>query len=332
MIKVAIDMGSSVTKIYRIGSGIVLAEASCVAVNIETGKIKAIGNDAKQLLGRTAEFTAIHFPVSGGVIKDEKLAIVMLRHFLQKTEIKPGQFINVHAIICVPCGINAEVCSAYYRIADKCGIGKISFVEVPYLAATGMNAPMSDISPVFSIDIGGGSTNIAVVSLDGIIAGVSINVGGADIDRGIADKIADVAGLRVGPLTSERLKNEVGSLIEGDGKSKVVNGRDISSGRPASLNVSSVYLSEPIAKQIDLILKYAEMVLQKISAEVSASVYKTGIFLSGGVSQIPGLRDYVSEKFAMDVHTSEESSMAVVLGAGKAVEDASLLKKIKINC
>lgn len=208
------------TKIYRIGSGIVLAEASCVAVNIETGRIKAIGNDAKQLLGRTAEFTAIHFPVSGGIIKDEKLAVVMLRHFLQKTEIKTGQFINVHAIICVPCGINSEGCSAYYRVADKCGIGKISFVEVPYLAATGMNAPMSDISPVFSIDIGGGATNIAVVSLDGIIAGLSINVGGENIDKSIADKIAETAGLRIGPLTSEKLKNEVGSLIDGDGRSQ----------------------------------------------------------------------------------------------------------------
>lgn len=309
-----------------------LAEASCVAVNIETGRIKAIGNDAKQLLGRTAEFTAIHFPVSGGIIKDEKLAVVMLRHFLQKTEIKTGQFINVHAIICVPCGINSEGCSAYYRVADKCGIGKISFVEVPYLAATGMNAPMSDISPVFSIDIGGGATNIAVVSLDGIIAGLSINVGGENIDKSIADKIAETAGLRIGPLTSEKLKNEVGSLIDGDGRSKVVNGRDISSGRPSSLNVSSVYIAEAISKQADLILKYAEMVLQKISAEVSASIYKTGIFLSGGVSQIPGLRDYVSAKFSMDVHTSEESPMAVALGAGKAVEDSSLLKKIRISC
>ncbi len=330
MIKIAIDMGSSTTKIYRIGSGIVLSEASCVAINIETGKIKAIGDAAKQLFGKTAEFTAINFPVINGEVQDEKLAAAMLKYFIEKTEIKQSQLSSVHAVLCVPCGIKSENCSKYYRVADACGIGKISFVEAPFLSATGMNAPVSDINPVFSIDIGGGVTNIAVVSYDGIIAGISMGYGGIDIDKGIADYLAKTKSLKIGPLTSERLKNEVGSLIEGDGKRKVVNGRNLDTGKPTSESVSSQDIEFIVRDRIEVILKYVEMILMKIPAEVSASICRSGIYLSGGVSAMPGLKEYIESEFKVEVHVGEESTMAVVLGGGKIAEDAAILKKVRI--
>lgn len=331
MIKLAIDLGDSVTKIYRIGNGIVLAEPSCVAVNIETGKIKAIGQNAKDLWGRGTDFTAIRFPLDRGEIVDEKYAVVMLRYFLEKVEVKPSQAANVHALFCVPCGIRSEECSAYYRVAQGCGIGRISFAEVPYLASTGMNAPISDTSPVVDIDIGGSTTNISVVSYDGILAGICIGIGGKDIDDAIAEHILKERSIEIGPVTREELKNSVGSLIEGDGKSMVVRGKRTDYRNSAALNVFSPDILSPIQSVIDKILKYVDMLLEKIPAEVCSTVHRNGIFLSGGVSVLPGLRDEISSRFSMETHISEESPFAVVLGAGKIVEDPELLKKVKIR-
>lgn len=331
MIKLAIDLGSYVTKIYRIGSGIVLSEPSCVALNTETGEIKAVGKEAKEMLGKTAEFTSIHFPVVSGEIRDERGAVMMLRQFLQRIEIKLSQLQSVQAVFCVPCGIKSEECAKYYNVADKCGLEKISFVEAPVLSIIGVNAPVSDSAPAFNLDIGGGTSNMAVASLDGIIVGISINVGGVDIDRSIAESVASSFNMKIGPLTCERLKNEVGSLISGDGKCKVVNGRDLSTGKPISKNISSEDLYSAIKSKVDIIIKYAEMVLKKIPVEVSASVCRSGIFLTGGVSAMPGLADYISRYFSIPVRCDEDSRLAVVLGGGRAAEDAEMLKKIRID-
>lgn len=330
MIKLAIDLGSYITKIYRIGSGIVLAEPSCVAINSDTGDVKAIGKDAKELLGKTAEFTSIHFPVVSGAIVDMRNAVRMLKYFLGKVEIKKG-FDSVLVLFCVPCGIKDEECAKYRALAEKCGIEKVSFVEAPLLSVLGINAPISDASPVFNIDIGGGTTNIAVSSLDGIIIGMSINVGGVDFDRGIAELIARSYNMRIGPLTGERLKNEVASLTSGDGKCKVVNGRDLITGKPMSKNISSEDIYPAVKEKADIIIKYAELALKKIPAEAAASVCRSGIFLTGGVSAMPGLADYISKYFSIPVRTGDDYSLAVVLGGGRVIEDPEVLRKISVK-
>jgi len=331
MIKLAIDLGSYVTKIYRIGSGIVLAEPSCVAVNTETGEVKAIGKEAKEMLGKTAEFTAIHFPVVSGEIRDERNAVIMLREFLEKVEIKPSQLSSTQALFCVPCGIRAEECAKYYKVADRCGLEKISFVEAPLLSVLGVNAPVSDSAPAFNIDIGGGTTNIAVASFDGIIAGISLSIGGVDFDRNIAENIASSFSIKIGPLTGERLKNEVASLISGDGKCKVVNGRDLATGKPISKNISSEQIYPAVKEKADIIIRYAEMILKKVPVEVSASICRSGIFLTGGVSAMPGLAEYISQYFSIPVRTDEDSRLAVVLGGGRVAEDPELLRKLRID-
>jgi len=330
MIKLAIDLGSYITKIYRIGSGIVLAEPSCVAINSETGEVKAIGKEAKELLGKTAEFTSIHFPIVSGCVVDERGAAIMLRHFLNKVEVKKS-LDSVLALFCVPCGIKNDECEKYRALAERCGIEKISFVEVPLLSVLGINAPVSDASPVFNIDIGGGTTNIAVSSLDGIIIGLTINVGGVDFDRSIAEHIAREYSMKIGPLTGERLKNEVASLTAGDGKCKVVNGRDLVTGKPMSKNISSAEIFPAVQEKADIIIRYAEMVLKKIPAEAAASVCRSGIFLTGGVSALPGLDEYISGYFSIPVRTGDDYNLAVVLGGGRVIEDPDVLKKIKIK-
>ncbi len=329
MLKIAIDLGTSTTKIYKMGSGVVLQEPSCVAVNAETGQVKAIGAEAKQLVGRTAEVTSIVFPVFEGEIVNQRMAVVMLDAFLNKIDIRSRRTLEV--LFSVPCGVSDKAKSAIYNVCDELGVSRIHFVEVPYLSALGQDLPISDSNPAFVMDLGAGVTNIAVLSLDGIIAGISLNIGGNNMDVHIIDHIAESHGLKIGALTSERLKNKVGSLVKGDNQSTVVNGRDMLSGKPRSVSISSSEIVYPIQVYIDKIIEYAEMVLKKLPAEVSAGICKSGVHLSGGLCKIIGLSKYIGDKLGMESHVGEECELSVVLGAGRALGSPATLKKIKLE-
>ena len=350
MIKLAIDFGTSVTKIYKLGSGIVLAEATAVTVQKDTGEIRAFGNEAKRLLGKTAEQTDVCFPVYEGEIVSERLAGALLEYFLRKV-VKRGT--SVEALFCVPCGCKVESREKVYRVAKAAGIGRVNFAETPFLSVLGQDVPLSESNPVFAIDIGAGVTSIAAFSLDGIIAGLSMNVGGSNMDVHIIDHIADtfssmnVGGsnmdvhiidhiadtfsLKIGSLTSEKLKNTVGSLIEDDNQSTIINGRDIKSGRPRSVSVSSADIVFPIKVYIDKIAEYADLVLKKLPAEVSAAMLKNGLYLSGGVCKIAGLAEYMAGRLQMEAHLSGDPQMAVILGGGRAVGNAALLRRIRLE-
>ena len=331
MIKLAIDLGSSVTKIFKIGSGIVLAEASCVAVTTGTDTVKAIGEEAKRLIGKTAEFTTIVFPVFEADIVNGNMAAVMLSYFLKKIGIGRAQARRTEAVFGVPCGAQDVLLDKYYRLAEACGIGSVSFVEVPFLAAFGQNLTLSESTPAFVVDIGGGSTNIAAISMDGIIAGVGLNIGGGNIDSHIIDTIAESFNLKIGLLSGEKVKCTVASLYKTDNERMVVNGRDISGGRPRSVAVSSEDVYDCVRVFADKLSEYIGLVLAKLPAEVSASVWHTGIYLSGGGAKLIGLDDYLSKQLQMDVNVAEEPQMAVVLGGGSAVGNADILDTVRIE-
>ncbi len=328
MLKLAIDFGTAVTKIYKIGSGIVLAEATCVTVQRDTGEIRAFGNEAKRLLGKTAEQTDVCFPVYEGEIVSERLAGALLEYFLKKV-VKHGG--SVEALFCVPCGFKVESREKVYRVAKSAGISRVNFAEVPFLSALGQDVPLSDSNPVFSIDIGAGVSSIAIFSLDGIIAGLSMNVGGNNMDIHIIDHIAENFNLKIGSLTSEKLKNTVGSLIEDDNQSTIINGRDITTGKPRSVSVTSSDIEFPIRIYVDKIIEYAELVLKKLPAEVSAAMCKNGVYLSGGVTSLAGLADYIADKLQMEAHLASDPHMAVVLGGGRAVGNSALLRRIRLE-
>ena len=329
MLKLAIDFGTSVTKIYKIGSGIVLAEATCVAVDKETGEIRAFGNEAKRLLGKTAEQTAIRFPVYEGEIVSESLGAALLEYFLGK--VTGGSWGRTEALFCVPCGIAPDAREKYYRVANSAGLSRVYFAEAPCLSALGQDVPLSDSNPVFVIDIGAGCTSIAAFSLDGIIAGLSMNVGGNNMDIHIIDHVAEQFNLKIGSLTSEKLKNTVGSFLDSDNQSMVVNGRDIGTGRPRSVSVTSPDIMFPIRVYVDKILEYAELILKKLPAEVSAAVCKGGAYLSGGVCRMMGLSGYVADRLQIETHLAEEPQMAVVLGGGRTVGNSALLHRIRLS-
>lgn len=328
MIRLAIDLGSTMTKIYRAdaGSGIVLAEPSCVAVAGYTGEVRAVGKEAKKLIGKTAEFTEIVFPVYEGEIVDERLAVAMLKNFLAR--VGGAVWKRSETVFSVPCGAGEELKEKYRNVAKECGLKKISFIETPYLVALGSDAVLSESDPVFVIDIGGGVTNVAVVSLYGIIAGLSMNIGGNNMDLNIAQKIERTKGLKIGALTAERIKNDVGSLSISSRGTTVAEGSSVTYMRPASVSVQSAEIYDCIRVYADKIIEYASAVLKQLPAEVAATVNKNGIYLSGGVAKLPFLREYFSQKLEMRTHVCDEPQFACVSGAGAVARDKALLRTL----
>ncbi len=326
MIKLAIDLGTSVTKIYRVGVGIVLSEATCIAVTKETGEIRAFGDEAKRMLGKTAEPSEVVFPLVEGEIQNEELAGRLLSCLLKK--VVSRSFFGIEALFCIPCGCTKEEREKYLRVARIAGISRVNFAESPYLVALGQDVPLSDVNPVFAVDVGAGKTSIAAFSLDGMIAGLTMNVGGNMMDIRIIDYVAETFGLKIGALTAEKLKNTVGSLLTNDYQSQIVNGRDTASGRPASLSISSADVLFPIRIYVDKIIEYAELVLKKLPAEVSATVCKSGVYFAGGVCNLAGFAEYVSDRLQMEAHIGQDAQAEVILGGGRVAGSAALLRKI----
>ncbi len=328
MIKLAIDMGSCTTKIYRAdtNSGIVLAEPSCVAVGGESEEdVRAIGKEAKNLIGKTAECTSILYPIYEGKIVNMPLAVEMMCAFLARIGMKGGALRRAQVLFSIPCGLPEKDLNDYVTLSEECGIRKAWFVEQPYLSALGSGAILSDSEPVFCLDIGGGVTNAAVISGDGIISGLSMNVGGNNMDANIISRIANNQQLLVGALTAERIKNEIGSLSPTALGTLVAQGSSTVTYQPASVSVQASDVTECIRVYVHKIVEYATMALRNLSAEVSATVNRGGVYLSGGVMKMQYMPQYIGSKLGMRFRISEEPQFATVLGGGVLLRDKELL-------
>lgn len=327
MIKLAIDLGSSMTKIYRAdtNSGIVLAEPSCVAVVGEEEKVKAIGKEAKNLIGKTAERTVIHYPVYEGEVKERRFAILMLKEFFTRIGLKASALRRAQVLFSVPCGISDRALGEYYALAEECGLKKVYFVEQPYLATLGAGAVLGDGEPIFCLDIGGGVSNTAVVSADGIITGLSMNIGGNNMDLNISSAIAKNNKLLIGALTAEKIKNEICSLSNVAMGTMVAEGSSMETCRPFSASVQASDLTNCIRVYIDKVIEYANDVLRALPAEVSATVHRNGVYLSGGIMKIPYVPQYIGAKLGMRYRLCEEPQFATVLGGGLLLRDKAKL-------
>ena len=329
MIKIAIDLGSTMTKIYRAdtNNGIVLAEPSCVAIagEGEEEKIKAVGKEAKNLIGRTAEFTNILYPIFEGEIVDMRLAVAMLKEFLSRIDLKGSALRRAQVLISVPCGVSDSVFARYRTLAEECGLKKVWFVEQPYLSALGVGAVMND--PVFCLDIGGGVSNAAVVSPDGIIAGISMNIGGNNMDDNIINKVSETHRLLIGSISAERIKNEIGTLAPVARGSVVAEGRSTDSLQPAAVSVQAEDVSECVRIYIKKVVEYAATVLWNLPAEVAATVNRSGVYLSGGIMKIPYAPQYIAAQLGMRYRVYEEPQFATVLGGGVLLQDRDLLNR-----
>lgn len=328
---IAIDLGSVNTVIYQLGSGVVLSEPSVVALSVNgKSSIRAVGSEAKKLIGKTAETTKIVFPIVEGEIADVKNATAMTEIFLNKITLRKLS-LRPKALVSVPCGIENDEIKKYAKVLSGAGVYNADFVESPILTALGLGIPVSESTPCFIIDVGGGTTNIAAVSLDGVIAGVNVNMGGRNVDAMIINRIADLFGLRIGMLTAEKIKTQIASLIEGDATRTVINGRDIESGKPRSVSVSASDVLLPVAAFFDKIFEIASMVMAKLPAEVSAEIRRSGVYFSGGVSRLPGLDGYFRENMAIRANVFEDPEMTAAIGGGILLGNEKLLKKVRIE-
>ena len=332
MIKLAIDFGSSMTKIYRAdtGNGIVLVEPSCVAVTGEDREIRAIGKQAKKLIGKTAGATSIVYPVHEGKIVDSRLAAEMLKEFLNRIGLKGLAFKRSVTVFSVPCGLPEGALDEYRTVAKECGLKQVKFVSAPFLSAIGSDAVLSEVNPVCCLDIGGGVTNMAVLSTDGVIVGFSMNLGGRNMDVNV-QKVLEYKGLRIGMLTAERIKNEIGSLSKNARGTTLAEGRSVYEARPHSVSVEAAEISPCIRIYIDKILEYTAQALQQLPAEVAATVNQNGIYLSGGVMKLSGVADYIASRLKMTAHVCEEPQFACILGGGNLVRDKKLLDRLALK-
>ncbi|MBR2870041.1 MAG: rod shape-determining protein [Clostridia bacterium] len=329
--KFAIDFDSSFTNIYKLGSGLVLSEPTVAAVDDGgKGSVKAIGLEANKLIGKTTKNTKTVFPVFEGEIVNERIATELLSGFMKKVSCS-GKFFSMEGVFSVPCGIDSVMLEKYRKVAKNCGFTKVSFIEAPLLSALGQRIPLSDSKPFFVIDMAGGTTNIAAVSLDGVIAGVSVNFGSNVICADIIDFVAEKFGLQIGLLTAEKLKNEIGSLDICDGLSTIINGRNIKTGTPMALTVKAMELFEPVSKYFDKIAEISLSVLKKLPPEVSAEIRHSGIYISGISSTIYGLASYYKEKFDMEINLADNGLMCVALGGGAVLANPALKKKLALT-
>ncbi len=326
MIRLTVDAGSRVTKIYMIGSGIVLAEATCVAYETQNGKpvFKAFGDRARALSGRSAKKTNIVNPVKEGDIDRPDLLAKLLVYFFGKLEIKPSKIRSVEVLFILPCGFTEKLKQKYDEVARLAGIGRVSYTSHPFAAAYGHNLTLRESNPVFVLDIGYGVTNIATVSLDGVISGFTINLGGGNIDVHLMDFVAENFDVSIGSLTAERLKNEIGSFLEDDDKYMIIDGRSTENGSPTSIGISASQIAEVMYLYIDKILEYTELALNKLSSEVASAVLHSGIYLSGGMAKCDGLPEYIASRLGIPVHVSEEPALSTVMGAGTILSSERL--------
>lgn len=334
MIRLAIDVGSYVTKIYMLGCGVVLSEATCVAVesSVTDGQteltIKAYGDRARALSGRAALNTHIVNPVFEGDIKHPKLLAPLLSYFLNKLEISYKKAKKCEVVFILPCGARPQLTEKYRQVAEECGLGRILFTRTPYAAVLGHNVTLTETAPVCSVDIGYGVANIAVFSLDGMISGITVNLGSGNIDVHLMDLVAENFGLKIGSLTAERLKNVVGSLLEDDNKMTVVDGRDIKSGAPSSVAVNSSEIEDVIKLYVDKIAEYVTAVVKKLPAEVASAVMRGGVYVSGGLTEIDGFADYFSDKLGIAVNQCEVPRLAAVIGGGMILASDYLCERL----
>ncbi|MCD8201587.1 MAG: rod shape-determining protein [Clostridia bacterium] len=330
MIRLAIDIGSYSTKIYMIGGGVVLCEATCVAVESDGKGVKcrAFGNRAKAICGKAASGTEIVYPVKEGGIDSPDLLAELMRYFLEKIEIKPSHFKKCDVLFVLPCGYTKELKERYIDLARAVGIGRISFTALPNAAIIGHSVKLTESRPVFCLDIGYGVCNIAVLTLDGIISGFSLNLGSGNMDVRLVSHLAETYGIKIGPLTAERLKITIGNLLEGDEKLTVVEGNNVRTGAPMSVALNAYNIKSVITVHVDKILEYVELVINRLPAEVSSEVTNAGIYLSGGGAKIDGLREYIEDRLSVPVNLSPDPVYSSVIGAGTIFSSDALYDRL----
>ncbi len=325
---IAIDLGTANTLVYIKGSGIVLNEPSVVAVDQKTKKVYAVGHEAKAMLGKTPDHIVAIRPMKDGVIADFEITEVMLREFIRKSQ-KKRFFIRPRIVISVPSGITEVERRAVIDSAQNAGAREVYLVAEPIAAAIGVGLPVDKPSGNMVIDIGGGTTEIAVIALNGIVTDISIRVGGDKMDEVIVQHIKKAYNLLIGDQTAEQVKMGIGSATNlGQEREMEIKGRDLVSGIPKTLRISSVEIREALAEPMSQIVAALKTALEQTPPELAADIVDRGIVMTGGGSLLGGIDVLLKEETNLPINVVEDPLTCVVLGTGKILGNLHVYERI----
>ncbi len=325
-----IDLGTATTLVFVKGEGIILCEPSVVAINKDTDKVLAIGNEAKGMLGRTPGNIVAIRPMRDGVIADFEVTEMMLRHFITKSHNRSA-FVRPRIVIGVPSGITGVEKRAVLDAAMQAGAREAYLVEEPMAAAIGANLPISEPAGSMIVDVGGGTTEVAVLALGGIVVSKSIRVAGDEMDEAIISHCRKNYNLLVGERTAEQIKIDLGSAYPlGEERTVEVRGRDLVTGLPKTLTLTSSEVRDALSEPVSTVVDAVRMTLEKTPPELAADIMDRGIVMAGGGSLLRGLDKHLSQETDMSVYVVDDPLSCVAYGTGKILDEIENLKKILI--
>lgn len=318
-----IDLGTANTLVFVKGKGVVLREPSVVAMNNVTKKTLAVGSEAKLMIGRTPGNIVAIRPLKDGVIADFDTAQTMMKSLIEKATNKGG-FKSPRIIVCYPSGVTEVEKRAIEEATKSSGARDVILMEEPMAAAIGAGLPVSEPTGSMIVDIGGGTTEVAIISLGGIVTSKSLRVAGDELDQSIISYIKKEFNLMVGERTAEQVKMEIGSAYKIEGEEEKImeiKGRDMISGLPKTVEITESQVREALKEPVYAIIESIKTTLEKTPPELAADIMEKGIMLAGGGANLRGLDVLINKETNMPVHIAEAPLDCVVLGAGKALED-----------
>ena len=327
----AVDLGTANTLVYVRGRGIVLNEPSVVAINSNTGGILAVGAEAKKMIGRTPGNIVAIRPLKDGVIADFDTTERMLRYFIQKVH-RRRHLAKPRIVVCVPSGITGVEQRAVKDAGYAAGARKVYIIEEPMAAAIGAGLPVHEPTGNMVVDIGGGTTEVAVISLGGIVTAQSIRVGGDELDNAIIQYVKKEYSLMLGERTAEEIKMAIGSAFPLQAEPHAeIRGRDLVSGLPKTIVVSADEVRKAIEEPVNQIVDAVKTTLDKCPPELSGDVMDRGIVITGGGALLRGLDERLRHETGMPIHVTDRPLDSVALGAGKCVEEFEALQQVLIS-
>lgn len=329
----AIDLGTANTLVFIKGKGIVCNEPSVVAIRRDNKKLIAVGSEAKKMLGKTPYDIVAIKPLKDGVIADFDATEVMLKYFISKVHNRRS-FVSPRIIIGVPSGITQVEQRAVKDAAQSAGAREVYLVREPMAAAIGVGLPVGEPSGNMIVDVGGGTTDIAVISLDGVVYSKAVRVGGDKMDEAIIAYIKRRYNLMIGDRTAEHIKIEIGSAFNtgsNDQRVMEIKGRDLISGIPKTVTINEAEVREALSETVNIILDTIKVILENTPPELAADIVDKGIVLAGGGALLRGLDLLIREATGLPVIVAEDPLTAIVRGVGKMLDELDLLKRVAIN-
>lgn len=327
---IGIDLGTANTLVYIKGKGIVLSEPSVVAIRRDTGSVLAVGEEAKRMIGRTPSNIVAIRPMKDGVIADFDVTQRMLRHFIAKAYRRKSLF-RPQVVVCVPSGVTEVEKRAVLDATQQAGAREAFLIEEPMAAAIGSGLPVEEPMGNMIVDVGGGTSEVAIISLGGIVTSRSIRIGGDEMDEAIVQYIKRVYNLMIGDRSAEEIKIQIGSACETSEDSQMdVRGRDLLTGLPKVQTITAAEIREALSAPISSILDAIKVTLEKTPPELAADIMDRGIVMTGGGALLHGLDKRISQETGMPIFLAENPLDCVVLGAGKALSELKLLRRVAI--